>query len=96
VARITEQTKSASSSSSHKQDSRLVCGQCELKSAHVVSILTTDIAMPLTHKHALVEYPFLDLLASYPLNFYPFLVKLAFNVLKLSVGRQEEHPASKN
>jgi len=37
---VAERNKAGSSS--HKRDGRLLCGQCEQKLAHVVSILTTD------------------------------------------------------
>jgi len=44
VVHFAEQNKSASSSGggSHRRDSHLLCGQCEQKLAHVVSIFTID------------------------------------------------------
>jgi len=71
VTRVAEGNKSASSSSSHRRDGRLLCGQCELKSAHVVSIFTmftssVDTVMPMFDNHFTTE----SLLAGCPLIFF--------------------------
>jgi len=43
VTFVADKNKAEGSSSSHRRDGQLLCGQCEQKLAHVVSILVTRV-----------------------------------------------------
>lgn len=43
VAFVADRNKAEGSSNSHRRDGWLLCGQCEQKLAHVVSILMTHV-----------------------------------------------------